>query len=127
MKTISNSDNVIDSRDVIARIKELENDREAVEDEGKPGRLKEWDNEYGEELTALKALATQAEGYAGDWKYGCALIRDSYFNEYMDQMLEDIGDLPKDLPCYLSITVDYNALQMDYTSVDFDGVTYWVR
>jgi hypothetical protein len=42
-------------------------------------------------------------------------------------LLEDIGDLPKNLPSYLTITVDYDALQMDYTSVEFDGVTYWYR
>lgn len=111
-KPIENDQDVIDSRDVIARIEALQ----GTEDEGE---LKE--------LAALEALAKEAEGYAPDWQHGEALIRDSYFESYMDEMLEDCGELPKDLPCYLSITVDYKALQMDYTSVEFDGVTYWIR
>ena len=66
------------------------------------------------------------EQWRGDW-YPITLIRDSYFDQAMDDLLEDCGDLPKDLPCYLTITVDYKALQMDYTSTDIDGVTYWYR
>lgn len=45
----------------------------------------------------------------------------------MDELLEDIGDIPKDLPCYLTIKVDYVALQQDYSSVEIDDVTYWYR
>ena len=66
------------------------------------------------------------EQWRGDW-YPVTLIRDSYFEQAMDDLLEECGDIPKDLPCYLTITVDYEALQMDYTSADIDGVTYWYR
>lgn len=66
------------------------------------------------------------EQWRGDW-YPITLIRDSYFEKAMDELLEDVGELPKELPCYLKITVDYKALQMDYSSVEFDGVTYWYR
>jgi hypothetical protein len=45
----------------------------------------------------------------------------------MDELLEDIGVLPRDLPSYLKITVDYDALQMDYTSIEIDGASYWYR
>jgi hypothetical protein len=85
-----------------------------------------------EELDKLQSLLEELAGnggdeeWEGDW-YPLTLIADSYFEEYMDQMLEDCGELPKDLPCYLRITVDYAALQMDYTSVEFDGNTYWYR
>ena len=64
--------------------------------------------------------------WKGDW-YPVTLIRDSYFKTAMDELLEDIGELPSTLPAYLKIEVDYDALQMDYTSVEFDGVTYWYR
>jgi hypothetical protein len=83
----------------------------------------------GHELAALESLAEEAEGYADDWKYGAALIRESYWVEYVQELLEDIGDLPKDLPHYIEIDWEKTArnIQVDYTSVDFDGVTYWVR
>ena len=45
----------------------------------------------------------------------------------MDELLEDIGDIPRDLPCYLKITVDYDALKQDYSSIDIGNETYWYR
>lgn len=150
---ISNTDNTIDSRDVIARIEELEAERgelqaayedavsEQIEsmDENEIEELKDnraqaldvleaFDNsEEGKELAALKALAEQGENYAPDWKYGAQLIHEDYFEEAMDELLEDIGDIPRDLPSYLTITVDYDALKQDYTAIDFDGQTYYIR
>lgn len=117
---ITNSEDVIDSRDVIDRIAALEADAE-------DGALLEGE---AEELAALKALAAEAEGYAADWQYGETLIRDSYFREYAMELAEDLGVIPAGLswPC-TCIDWDQAAreLQMDYTAVDFDGVTYWVR
>ena len=137
---ISNTDNTIDSRDVIARIEELEAEREdlrsAMDDhntdsdayEEANAALKEFDNsEEGQELIALIALAEQGEDYAPDWKYGAQLIHEDYFEEAMDELLEECGDIPKDLPSYLTITVDYDALKQDYTALDFDGQTYYIR
>lgn len=60
---------VIDSRDIIERIADLDADRDA-------GILTDAEKA---ELTALEALAADAEGYCDDWKYGASLIRDSYF------------------------------------------------
>ncbi len=45
----------------------------------------------------------------------------------MDELLEECGDIPRDLPSYLTITVDYDALKQDYTTIDFDGVTFLIR
>ena len=137
---ISNTDNTIDSRDVIARIEELEAEREdlrsAMDDhntdsdayEEANAALEEFDNsEEGQELIALIALAEQGEDYAPDWKYGAQLIHEDYFEEAMDELLEECGDIPRDLPSYLTITVDYDALEQDYTELDFDGQTYYIR
>ena len=87
------------------------------------------DAEEAEELAALRALAAEVEMYANDWTYGATLIRDSYFVEYCQDLVSDTGDLPRDIPPYL--VIDWNAtaenLRVDYTSVEFGGVTYWVR
>ena len=90
------------------------------------------DDDETEEQQTLESLLEELKGngwdeqWEGDW-YPVTLIRDSHFEESMDELLEDIGELPKDLPSYLSITVDYRALQQDYSTVDYDGVTYWYR
>lgn len=118
-REISNSDDVIDSRDVIARIEALQ---ENVDD----GTA---DEEEAAELKTLLALQDEAEGYAPDWQHGAQLIRDSYFVTAMQELCEDIGDMPKGFPSYIEIDWEATArnLQVDYTSVEFDGVTYWVR
>ncbi|SRR6266404_5842693 len=139
---ISNHDDIIDSRDVIARIAELEAELEAAYEEycdgtkeagGEPLTQNQWmemeDFWDDTELTALQSLQEEAEGYAPDWCYGAQLIRDSYFVEAMEELCKDIGDLPREIPAYMVIDWEATAenLKTDYTSVEFDGITYWVR
>jgi hypothetical protein len=45
----------------------------------------------------------------------------------MDEMVSECYELPKDLPFWMTITYDYDALRQDYTKLDFDGVAYFVR
>ena len=119
---INNSMDVIDSRDVIARIEELENDR----DDKNVGLL---EIEVAER-EALTALAHEASDYAPDWQSGATLIRDSYFEDYAQELAEDIGAIDSNAT-WPNNCIDWERatreLQMDYTEVDFDGVTYWIR
>ena len=164
----STCDAIIDSRDVIARLEELTEERadlqtsvkeaeeavtEAQDDldaakeetdttvleatleeaehelDSANERLDGWDSDNGDELKALQALNNEAEGYADDWRHGAMLIREDYFVEYCQELLADIGDLPRNLPDYLVIDWDATAdnLRADYTDVDFDGTTYLIR
>ena len=45
------------------------------------------------------------------------------------ELLSDIGDLPAEIPHYIVINREATArnIRMDYSSVDYDGVTYWYR
>lgn len=93
------------------------------------------DESEGEEYEALKSLLEDLKGYGGDeeWRgdwYPISLIRDSYFVEAMQELCEDIGDIPRGgLPSYYVIDWEATAnnLRVDYSSVEFDGVTYWYR
>lgn len=117
---ITNDMDVIDSRDIIERIEELENE---IEERGV-------DTEGLEEINLLRQLAEEGEQYSDDWQYGSTLIRESYFEDYMDEMIDDCySDVinTKDMPYWMSITYDYVALKQDYTEVDFDGITYLIR
>lgn len=139
-KTISNSDDVIDSRDVIERLESLTDERQALVDaieeaddgedkEAAQAALDEWQEDDGDEWQALTKLAEEAEGDAPDWTYGATLIRRSYFVDAMRELCQDIGDVPEDLPAYLEIDWQKTAdnLEADYTSVDFDGQEYLIR
>lgn len=113
----TNMDDVIGSRDVIERIEELEAMGDEIE------------KEEAEELRTLRELADEAASYSEDWDDGTTLIRDSYFVTYARDMVKDIRDISHDLPSYIVIDWDETAaaIQYDYASVDFDGVTYWIR
>lgn len=148
---VSNSNDVIDSRDVIARIEELEGELEAARDNEAEEKREEnpdfedpaFDNwleavladpkhlmyEEAVELKALRDLAEEAEGYAEDWRHGATLIRESYFEDYCRELVSDIGDMPKEIPSYIEIDWAKTAdnIRADYTEVDFDGVAYLVR
>jgi hypothetical protein len=116
---ISGTDDIINVSDITDFIDEF-NDTE--------------DEDELEQLNLLKDLLSQLKGYGGDhqWEgnwYPGHLIRDTYFVEYCEDMVKDIGDLPKDLPRYLAIDWDKTAdnLRVDYSSVEFEGTTYWYR
>ena len=114
-KEISNSEDVIDSRDINERINWLEDTD---------------DDDEKAERAALIALRDEAEGYAEDWQYGVALIRDSHFKDYAEELAEEIGAINRN-PTWPNNCIDWDEaarqLQQDYASVEFDGVEYWVR
>jgi hypothetical protein len=120
---------IIDVRDIIERVEELEASKEAHQDEPEGGH---WSDEEAQELADLLAIMDEMKGYGGDeqWRgdwYPLTLIRDSHFEEAMDELVHDCYDMPKNLPDFMTITLDYVALQMDYTSVEIEGATYWYR
>ena len=117
VKPIDNSADVIDSRDVIERIEWLECQDSLDDDES-------------EELKHLKALASEGADYAPDWKYGAALIRCTYFKEYAQELADDLGLIKADVSWpYDCIDWDEAARQLkfDYTEIEFNGVSYFVR
>jgi galactokinase len=164
---ISNSEDILDSRDVIERMDELADFQTAVtdaqeeltelqeefdsldpEDEYEAERRVDvgvlvreaervleraqflFDDDAQEELRILSALNDEGKDYSGDWGYGATLIRDSYFIEYAKELADDIGAIDSNAswPCDC---IDWekaaDQLKMDYASIDFDGVEYWVR
>ena len=113
MIKITNDSDTIDSRDIIERIDDI---RQAGED--------------SLELSTLLALAKDGADYASDWAYGATLIHETYFQEYAQELADDLGLLDDNLS-WPSNHIDWEAaaqeLKMDYTVVDFDGVDYYVR
>lgn len=134
-RSIDNSEDIIDSRDVIERIEELEGERDA-HNEDNPGEdsdgLTDWEREYDDdarELKALQELAEEGSGYS-DWEHGAQLIRDSYFETYAQELAEEIGAISGSEGWPFNC-IDWEKaareLRMDYSSIDFNGETYWVR
>lgn len=85
--------------------------------------------EEAQELKALKDLADEAE-YSPDWKYGETLIHEDYFTKYAEELASDCCEMPRNLKWPFR-HIDWDAaaeeLKQDYTEVDFDGETYYIR
>ena len=89
------------------------------------GDLQEWQEEYQEELDELTSLDNEVS----EWQDGATLIPEDEFTEYCQELLEDTGDLPKDIPHYIVIDWEATAdnLRVDYIEVEYQGTTYLVR
>jgi hypothetical protein len=148
-RDISNTADILDSRDIISRIEELESELsdaydahmiERAEEQREPITFEQWLTFNADrldfalqseaiELQVLRAVASQGEGY-GDWEHGETLIRESYFETYARELADDIGAV-KDDAGWPGRHIDWEAaakeLKADYTEVDFDGVTYLMR
>jgi antirestriction protein len=118
----TNSDDVFDMRDAIARFEELE---QAASRDGADEA----------EFKALSELLDETKGSGGDeqWRgdwYPVTMVRDSYFKAYAEELAEELDLIPGDAK-WPANCIDWEQaareLQMDYTSAEFDGVTYWYR
>ena len=122
IRPFDNSEDILDTRDLEAAISELED------------AIKEELHAEGDEtaLAVLKEFRQELVDNFGDscLEYGVILIRDSHFEDYAQELAEDIGAIGKHLqwPLYhIDWTAAAASLKMDYSLVAFDGVEYWGR
>lgn len=152
-KAIDGTEQVYDSRDIIERIEYLEQsgidsdestrleelskrgdltDDEASEREGLEARA--LDSDDAAELDALRTLADECEGYA-DWKYGEQLIAVDYFVSYIEELINDCYEMPKDMNSgewpWRHMSIDYAAAakdaEQDYALVTLMGRDFFIR
>ena len=112
MSAITFYDDTIDSRDIETRIEELTSmERDESEDQ---------------ELAMLTEIRDEL-GDHPEWEYGLLLISDFYFSTYVQEMLEDDGTVPQDLPWYVSIDWEQTAdnIKCDYDSIDIKGYEFF--
>ena len=135
--------NYLDTRDLAKRMDELEELETALADvkEALADADPDEDNvalhedidraveDFGEAEIAELAELREIKNYVSDWRYGETLIPEEDFVDYCQELLEDIGVLPKDLPYYLVIDMEATAenLKADFVEVEYLGNTYLVR
>jgi len=132
--TIDLAADTIDVRDIIARVEEIETERDGYDADA----MDAWRENYPgdeEELTGLTAILDELKGYGGDeqWRgdwYPTTLIRDDYFEDYAQELASDIGAIERNAQWpnnHIDWTAAAEALQQDYSSVEIDGTDYWYR
>lgn len=134
--TVDLNADYIDVRDIIARVLELRAERDEYNE--KMGSPDAWDSvPDGEpdELAMLEGILSELAGYGGDeefdgdW-YPVQLIDESYFQEYAQELAEDCGMVDTNARWPMNC-IDWEQaareLQMDYSSIEIRGFTYWYR
>jgi len=100
---------------------------ENLKDNGSLDFLIAWDNE----ITEVREINDLENEVGSEWEYGVTLIEEDDFEDYCQELVEDIGDLPRDLPSYISNNIDWSGvadnLRQDYSEVEFRGTTYLYR
>ena len=90
--------------------------------------LDEDDEDDAEEIEMLEEFKRDAE--TSEWGYGQGFIADSHFEDYARELAEDIGMTHSEESWpYTCIDWEQAAtdLQMDYSSVELNGSTFWTR
>ena len=166
MKTTFNwGDNTIDSRDIISRHEELQDEfdsllealREAQDnfetiDHSDDNSLAEFQNSENsiseaqeeldqfnqsfdrDELDTLKQVIAEGED-SPDWSHGEILIHETYFSDYIKDIINDCYEMPKEFESgswpWNHITLDYEGAaeeaKSDYYTIEVDGHSYYLR
>ena len=85
---------------------------------------------YTEELAELEALKEEIESNSDEgFEYGIQLIHENYIDDYLDELLEGCGYLPKDLPYWIKIDwqATYDNMKEDYNEIELNGNTFYVH
>lgn len=87
-----------------------------------------------DELDTLTEVIRQGED-SPDWSYGECLIHESYFTQYIEDLIKDCYEMPKELQSgrwpWNHFSLDYEGAaeeaKSDYFEIDVNGHTYFIR
>lgn len=148
---ISTTDDTLDSRDIIHFIDDFEEmfyldmiedktDIEcfidnAMDDNPDSEYTENWkqalESEFYADYIIWRTLEHDLENETSEWNDGLQLINSDYWTNYCDELLDDTGFIPKDLPDLIKGNINwdgiYNDLKQDYTYVSIAGSNYYYR
>ena len=94
--------------------------------------IQSWTEDWLDEIVAITDIVRlEDEINSSEWEYGLQLIEEDDFQDYCEELVNDIGDLPKELPSYIANNIDWEGvaedLSVDYSEVEFRGINYLFR
>lgn len=146
MKNIDNTQDLMDSRDIIKYLEEITEERNELQDQLDEVLTDDEDNHVLiadireelepliEEVESLQDFCNEADNCA-DWSYGEAVIHEDYFTEHTKQIIEDCYEMPEGFNNgqwpWNNLEMDWEGaaedLKQDYREIDWDGTTFFVR
>ena len=93
--------------------------------------IESWRDNWQTELEVIEDINELENSVGSEWSYGVTLIDEDDFQDYCEELVSDIGDLPKDLPSYISNNIDWEGvaedLKVDYSEVEIRETSYLYR
>lgn len=139
--------NIIDTRDLIEKRDELKEEilndwNEKFEDNqiddfdeiplnSEDEAEKDFINYWRAEIEEIEEIDNLEDEIGSEFDFGVFLIDEDDFEEYCEDLVSDIGDLPRDIPSYLYNNIDWSGvaddIKQDYSEVEYQGITYLYR
>ena len=92
--------------------------------------IESWKSDWEDELKQIEEIDT-IENECSEFSFGETLIDEDDFEDYCEELVSDIGYLPKELPSFISNNIDWSGiaddLKVDYSEVEYQGNTYLYR
>jgi len=125
-------ENVFDSRDAEDLREELQDKADAhkayTEDPENESEAEPLDEDEAELLKVLTGLQDET---SSEWIHGIGFIRESYFEDYAQEMAEDCGYIKDSKGNPLMQCIDWaqwaELVKQDYSSTDVGGITFYYR
>lgn len=93
--------------------------------------IQSWKEDFEDGLKEIEEIDSIEDELGREFDYGVTLIDVDDFEDYCEELVSDIGDLPKDLPSYIANNIDWEGvaeyLKQDYTEVEYKGNSYLGR
>ena len=91
--------------------------------------IQNWKEYWSDELEEIAEIDSIEDELGSEFEYGVTLVNEDYWEEYVEDLLIEIGYLPKDLPSWIEIDWKATAenVKQDYTEVEYQGRTYYGR
>lgn len=87
-----------------------------------------WEDEL-KEIEDIDNL--ESEVSSSEWDYGITFIPEDEFEEYCKELVKDCGFISRDTPMLIQNNIDWAGvaedMKMDYSEVEFRGVSYLYR
>ena len=90
--------------------------------------IQEWKKDWQEEIDHIEEI-DYLEDNIKEFSYGETMIHVDDWVDYVQELLQDCGDIPRNLPHYIEIDWKATAdnIEVDYSEIDYQGESYYYR
>lgn len=100
-----------------------------LEDEAPEDKRNDFEIYWKDEYKEIKDIDEVENEVGSEFVYGCTLIEEDDFEDYVKELLVDCGYIPQDLPSWIEIDweITSNNVRKDYSELEYQGETYYFR